>query len=70
MLLEKWEVATKLTKAITNIKVIRMHKIWYLIPTCPNGRLPVKYGKKNLKVEDNSYYGNESSGQIWAEKEN
>ena len=69
MLLEKWEVATKLTKAITNIKVIRIHKIWYLIPTCPNGRLSVIYGKKNLKGEDNSY-GNGSSDQIWAEKEN
>ena len=69
MLLEKWEVVTKLTKAITNIKVIRMHKKGYLIPTCPNGRLSVKYGKKNLKVEDNSY-GNGSSDQIWAEKEN
>lgn len=46
-----------------------MHKKGYLIPTCPNGRLLVKYGKKNLKVEDNSY-GNGSSDQIWAEKEN
>ena len=46
-----------------------MHKIWYLIPTCPNGRLSVIYGKKNLKGEDNSY-GNGSSDQIWAEKEN
>ena len=51
MLSEKWEVATKLTKAATDIKVIRMYKKGHLVPTCPNERLSVKNDKKNVKLK-------------------